>query len=163
MKWFKRVKIQEFLVVLYCCCLYSHYRVNRAEWRGRYRVNQTEIFSLNIMVIKISLFIQNFCYRVLTKDNHWEKGGSKVQILGQGGAIERPPMDEMTWNFACRVVLWGTFDFWPSSGHTASMEDKPIFLISGTLWVSNMHTQHPGKLIIKIWPHMNHTYWVRSQ
>ena len=42
------------------------------------------------------------------------KGGSKVQILGQGGAIKQPPMDEMTSNFACRGVLWGTFEFWPS-------------------------------------------------
>ena len=72
-------------------------------------------------------------------------------------------MDEMTWNFACRVVLWGTFEFWPSWGHTASMEAKPIFLISGAFWVSNMHTQHPGKIIIKIWPHINHTYWIRGQ
>ena len=25
-----------------------------------------------------------------------KKGGTKVQILGQGGAVKRPPMDEMT-------------------------------------------------------------------
>ena len=61
-----------------CCCFYSHYRVNRAEWR----VNQTEIFSLNIMVIKISLFIQNFCYKVLTKENHWE---NFVNLVGENG------------------------------------------------------------------------------
>ena len=44
----------------------------------------------------------------------FKKGESKVPIFGQGGAIKRPPMDEMTRNFACRGVFWGTFEFWPS-------------------------------------------------
>ena len=92
-----------------------------------------------------------------------EKGESKVPIFGQGGAIKRPPMDEMTWNFACRGLLRVYIDFWSSWGHTASIEAKPIYLTSGTFWVSNMYTQHPYKFIIKIWPHKNHPYWIRGQ
>ena len=53
--------------------------------------------------------------------------------------------------------------FWSSWGHTASVEAKPIFLTSGTFWVLNMYTQHPYKIIIKIWPHKNHPYWIRGQ
>ena len=43
-----------------------------------------------------------------------EKGESKVPIFGQGGAIKRPPMDEMTPNFACRGLLRIYIDFWSS-------------------------------------------------
>ena len=75
-----------------------------------------------------------------------------------GSAVKWPPMDEMTWNLACRGALWGTIELWSSWGHTASMEARPIFLISGTFWVSNMHTQHPSKLVSKTsYKSSNHT------
>ena len=31
-------------------------------------------------------------------------------------------------------------------------------LNSGPFWVSNMYTQHPNKIVIKVWPHIKHTY-----
>ena len=114
------------------------------------------ILILFIMFTILDISLYNIRFLRCLKKIVFIKGGSQVRILGQGGTIKWPPIDEITWNFACRGLLRVHIEFWSSWGHTASMEVKPICLTSGIFWVSNMYTQHPNKIIIKIWPHLWH-------
>ena len=46
---------------------------------------------------------------------------------GQGVPVTQPLMDQMTWNFACRGLLWVTIDLWSSQGHVTSKEANNIW------------------------------------
>ena len=60
----------------------------------------------------------------------FKKGDSKDRFFGCPGdrrvSVTQPPMDQLTWNFACEDLLGGTFDFYSGQGHMTSTEAKPV-------------------------------------
>ena len=55
-----------------------------------------------------------------------KRGRAKSRFSDKVVPVTQAPMDQMTWNFACRGLLWVSIEFWSSQGHVTSIKAKPV-------------------------------------
>ena len=93
------------------------------------------------------------------------KGGEQSERTPPECSVKWPPMNENTWNFACKVLLWGTINFCSNGGHLASVEAKPIFFHFYTTLLSyRLHIWHARVFHEGSWaPWVSKTTEVRGQ
>ena len=87
----------------------------------------------------LSLFLNTTTSLLISQS----KGGEQSERTPPECSVKWPPMNENTWNFACKVLLWGTINFCSNGGHLASVEAEPIFFhFYNTLLSYRLHIWH---------------------